>query len=40
MSRNLLKTAHFIVAYTSKHLQQLKAAGLVVSYRDGKHIRY
>ena len=28
------------VANTSKHLQQLKAAGLVEAQRDGKHIRY
>ena len=27
-------------ANTSKHLQQLKAAGLVQARRDGKHIRY
>jgi rhodanese-related sulfurtransferase len=28
------------VANTSKHLQQLKAAGLVEAQRDGKHVRY
>ena len=28
------------VANTSKHLQQLKSAGLVEANRDGKHIRY
>lgn len=27
-------------ANTSKHLQQLKAAGLVQARRDGKHVRY
>jgi rhodanese-related sulfurtransferase len=28
------------VANTSKHLQQLKGAGLVEARRDGKHVRY
>ena len=28
------------VANTSKHLQQLKSAGLVEARREGKHIRY
>ncbi|WP_058556771.1 metalloregulator ArsR/SmtB family transcription factor [Thiohalocapsa sp. ML1] len=28
------------VANTSKHLQQLKAAGLVAARRDGKYVRY
>lgn len=36
----LAQVAGLSVANTSKHLQQLKAAGLVVANRDGKHIRY
>ncbi len=36
----LAKVAGLSVANTSKHLQQLKAAGLVEARRDGKHIRY
>ncbi len=36
----LAKVAGVSVANTSKHLQQLKAAGLVEARRDGKHIRY
>jgi len=36
----LARVAGLSVANTSKHLQQLKAAGLVEAHRDGKHIRY
>lgn len=36
----LAQVAALSVANTSKHLQQLKAAGLVEAHRDGKHIRY
>lgn len=36
----LARAANLAVANTSKHLQQLKAAGLVEARRDGKHIRY
>ncbi|MGA7980592.1 MAG: metalloregulator ArsR/SmtB family transcription factor [Chromatiaceae bacterium] len=36
----LAQVAGLSVANTSKHLQQLKAAGLVAARRDGKHIRY
>jgi rhodanese-related sulfurtransferase len=36
----LAQAARLSVANTSKHLQQLKAAGLVEARRDGKHIRY
>jgi rhodanese-related sulfurtransferase/predicted transcriptional regulator len=36
----LARVAGLSVANTSKHLQQLKAAGLVEAQRDGKHIRY
>lgn len=37
---DLAQLAVLSVANTSKHLQQLKAAGLVEAHRDGKHIRY
>ena len=37
---DLARVAGLSVANTSKHLQQLKAAGLVTARRDGKHIRY
>lgn len=37
---DLAQLAVLSVANTSKHLQQLKAAGLVQAHRDGKHIRY
>jgi rhodanese-related sulfurtransferase/DNA-binding MarR family transcriptional regulator len=36
----LARAADLSVANTSKHLQQLKSAGLVEACRDGKHIRY
>jgi rhodanese-related sulfurtransferase/predicted transcriptional regulator len=36
----LAGVAGLSVANASKHLQQLKAAGLVLARRDGKHIRY
>lgn len=36
----LARAADLSVANTSKHLQQLKSAGLVEARRDGKHIRY
>lgn len=36
----LAGVAGLSVANTSKHLQQLKAAGLVEARRDGKHVRY
>jgi rhodanese-related sulfurtransferase len=37
---DLSQVAGLSIANTSKHLQQLKAAGLVQARRDGKHIRY
>lgn len=37
---DLARAAGLSVANTSKHLQQLKAVGLVQARRDGKHIRY
>ncbi len=37
---DLAQVAGHSVANTSKHLQQLKAAGLVEARRDGKRIRY
>jgi len=37
---DLARVAGLSVANTSKHLQQLKSAGLAQSRRDGKHIRY
>ncbi|AUB80710.1 ArsR/SmtB family transcription factor [Candidatus Thiodictyon syntrophicum] len=37
---DLARVAGLSIANTSKHLQQLKAAGLVLARRDGKHIRY
>lgn len=36
----LADAAGLSVANTSKHLQQLKSAGLVEARRDGKHVRY
>ena len=36
----LATVARLSVANTSKHLQQLKSAGLVEARRDGKHSRY
>jgi len=36
----LAQAAGLSVANTSKHLQQLKSAGLVEARRDGKHVRY
>jgi rhodanese-related sulfurtransferase/DNA-binding transcriptional ArsR family regulator len=36
----LARAANLSVANTSKHLQQLKVAGLVEACRNGKHIRY
>lgn len=36
----LAQAAGLSVANASKHLQQLKSAGLVEARRDGKHIRY
>ena len=36
----LARVAGLSVANTSKHLQQLKSAGLVEARRDGKHILY
>lgn len=36
----LAQVAGLSVANTSKHLQQLKAGGLVEARREGKHIRY
>ena len=36
----LARAAGLSVANTSKHLQQLKSAGLVEARRDGKHVRY
>jgi rhodanese-related sulfurtransferase len=40
VSRSWPEVASLSLANTSKHLQQLKAAGLVQARRDGKHIRY
>lgn len=37
---DLARVAGLSVANTSKHLQQLKAAGLVQARRQGKHIHY
>ena len=37
---DLAQAAGFSVANTSKHLQQLKSAGLVEARREGKHIHY
>ena len=37
---DLARVAGLSVANTSKHLQQLKVAGLVQARRDGKHVRY
>jgi rhodanese-related sulfurtransferase/DNA-binding transcriptional ArsR family regulator len=37
---DLAKAAGLSIANTSKHLQQLKGAGLVEARREGKHIRY
>jgi rhodanese-related sulfurtransferase/predicted transcriptional regulator len=37
---DLARVAGLSVANTSKHLQQLKSAGLAQARRDGKHIRY
>lgn len=37
---DLARVAGLSVANTSKHLQQLKAAGLVRARREGKHIHY
>lgn len=37
---DLARVAGLSIANTSKHLQQLKAVGLVQARRDGKHIRY
>jgi len=37
---DLARAADLSVANTSKHLQQLKAVGLVEARRDGKRIRY
>jgi len=37
---DLAKVSGLSIANTSKHLQQLKAAGLVQAERDGKYIRY
>ena len=36
----LAEVAGLSVANTSKHLQQLKAAGLVEAHRNGKHVLY
>ena len=36
----LVRLSGLSVANTSKHLQQLKAAGLVNARRDGKYVRY
>jgi rhodanese-related sulfurtransferase/DNA-binding transcriptional ArsR family regulator len=36
----LVRLSGLSVANTSKHLQQLKAAGLVDARRDGKYVRY
>lgn len=37
---DLAQVTGLSVANTSKHLQQLKAAGLAQARRDGKHVRY
>jgi len=37
---DLARAAGLSVANTSKHLQQLRAVGLVAASRDGKHVRY
>lgn len=37
---DLSRVAELSIANTSKHLQQLKAAGLVQARRDGKHVWY
>ena len=37
---DLARAASLSVANTSKHLQQLKSAGLVEAHRAGKHTRY
>jgi rhodanese-related sulfurtransferase/DNA-binding MarR family transcriptional regulator len=37
---DLARLSGLSVANTSKHLQQLKGAGLVEARRDGKHVRY
>lgn len=37
---DLAAASDLSVANTSKHLQQLKSAGLVQARRDGKHVRY
>jgi len=37
---DLARVAELSIANTSKHLQQLKAAGLVQARRDGKHVWY
>ncbi|MCF7985202.1 MAG: metalloregulator ArsR/SmtB family transcription factor [Thiohalocapsa sp.] len=37
---DLARAARLSVANTSKHLQQLRAAGLVDARRDGKYVRY
>jgi rhodanese-related sulfurtransferase/DNA-binding transcriptional ArsR family regulator len=37
---DLAQISGLSLANTSKHLQQLKSAGLVQARRDGKHIRY
>ncbi|WP_020505010.1 ArsR/SmtB family transcription factor [Lamprocystis purpurea] len=37
---DLARVTGLSVANTSKHLQQLKAAGLAQARRDGKHVRY
>jgi rhodanese-related sulfurtransferase/biotin operon repressor len=36
----LAAVAHLSIANTSKHLQQLKAAGLVQARREGKYVHY
>ena len=37
---DLARVAGLSIENTSKHLQQLKGAGLVQARRDGKHVRY
>jgi ArsR family transcriptional regulator len=37
---DLARVTGLSIANTSKHLQQLKAAGLAQARRDGKHVRY
>jgi DNA-binding transcriptional ArsR family regulator len=37
---DLTRVTGLSIANTSKHLQQLKAAGLAQARRDGKHVRY